>query len=68
MTHKKLNRIIGVLVFAATLLIYLLTLAPTVVFWDVGEFIAAAKMMQVPHPPGSPLFLLGARIAMMIPF
>ncbi|MEW6509318.1 MAG: DUF2723 domain-containing protein, partial [Bacteroidota bacterium] len=54
--------------FAATLLIYLLTLAPTVVFWDVGEFIAAAKMMQVPHPPGSPLFLLGARIAMMIPF
>jgi len=26
------------------------------------------KLMQVPHPPGSPLFLFGARIAMMIPF
>jgi len=34
---------------------------------DVGEFIAAAKLMQVPHPP-IPLFLFGARIAMMIPF
>jgi hypothetical protein len=25
-------------------------------------------LLQVPHPPGSPLFLLAARIAMMIPF
>jgi len=50
------------------LVVYVLTLAPTVVFWDVGEFIAAAKMLQVPHPPGSPLFLLLTRMAMMIPF
>jgi hypothetical protein len=68
MPHKKLNAIIAAAVFAATLAVYLVTLAPTVVFWDVGEFIAAAKLMQVPHPPGSPLFLLFARIAMMIPF
>jgi hypothetical protein len=68
MNHKMLNRIVAVAVFAAALVVYLLTLSPTVVFWDVGEFIAAAKLMQVPHPPGSPLFLLAARIAMMIPF
>lgn len=68
MNHKRLNRIIAVTVLAVALVVYLLTLSPTVVFWDVGEFIAAAKMMQVPHPPGSPLFLLAARIAMMIPF
>jgi hypothetical protein len=68
MDHIRINRIVAACVFAAALGVYLLTLSPTVVFWDVGEFIAAAQMLQVPHPPGSPLFLLGARIAMMIPF
>ncbi|MGB6121995.1 MAG: DUF2723 domain-containing protein, partial [Bacteroidota bacterium] len=68
MTHRKLNRIIAASVFCLTLLVYMLSLPPTVVFWDVGEFIAAAKMLQVPHPPGAPLFLLLTRVAMMVPF
>ncbi len=68
MLNRKLNAIIAAAVFAMTLLVYMLTLAPTVVFWDVGEFIAAARLLQVPHPPGSPLFLLLARVATMIPF
>ena len=68
MSHRTLNRIVAGVVFLATMVVYFLTLSTTVVFWDVGEFIAAAKLMQVPHPPGSPLFLFGARIAMMIPF
>jgi hypothetical protein len=67
MTHIKLNRIVAVSVFAISMVVYAITLSPTVVFWDVGEFIAAAKLMQVPHPPGSPLFLLLARVAMMLP-
>jgi len=68
MTHTFLNRTAAVVVFFVTMITYALTISPTVVFWDVGEFIAAAQMMQVPHPPGSPLFLLVTRIAMMIPF
>jgi hypothetical protein len=68
MADLKLNRIIAALVFCISFAVYMATLAPTVVFWDVGEFIAAAKLLQVPHPPGSPLFLLTTRIAMMIPF
>ncbi len=68
MSPAKLNRVVAAGVFAAALLVYALTIAPTVVFWDVGEFIAAAKMLQVPHPPGSPLFLLVTRLAMMVPF
>jgi hypothetical protein len=67
MTHNKLNRIIAGAVFFVSLMTYMMTIAPTVVFWDVGEFIAASYMLQVPHPPGSPLFLLLNRIAMMIP-
>ena len=68
MEHTRINRIVAGLVFVVSFGVYLLTLSPTVVFWDVGEFIAAAWMMQVPHPPGSPLFLIGARVAMMLPY
>ena len=68
MADLKVNRIIAAGVFCIAFGVYIATLSPTVVFWDVGEFIAAAKLLQVPHPPGSPLFLLAARIAMMIPY
>ncbi len=67
MSHKMLNRILAALAFLVPMIVYIITVAPTVVFWDVGEFIAAAYMMQVPHPPGSPLFLFLTRIAMMLP-
>ncbi|HTP13257.1 MAG TPA: DUF2723 domain-containing protein [Bacteroidota bacterium] len=62
-----MNRIVGVVVFVVSLATYLRTISPTVVFWDVGEFCAAAFSLQVPHPPGAPLFLLLARLSAMIP-
>ncbi|MGA9408607.1 MAG: DUF2723 domain-containing protein, partial [Bacteroidota bacterium] len=67
MEHKKLNRLVAGFVFLVSLVVYIKTLSDTVVFWDVGEFIAATYLMQVPHPPGSPFFLIIAKIFAMLP-
>ncbi|GAB4183966.1 MAG: DUF2723 domain-containing protein [Calditrichia bacterium] len=67
MTEKKLNMVLASFVFIFSLIVYLLTMAPTVSFWDCGEFIACSFRLAVPHPPGAPYYLLLGRIFSMIP-
>jgi hypothetical protein len=52
----------GILVFILSLVVYSLTMSPTVSFWDCGEFISSAAGLLVPHPPGAPLYLLLGRL------
>ncbi|MEJ2543644.1 MAG: DUF2723 domain-containing protein, partial [Calditrichaceae bacterium] len=68
MEMEKLNRIVAGVIFAFTTVIYTLTVAPTVSFWDCGEFIACSFKMAVPHPPGAPLYLLVGRFFTLLPF
>ena len=49
------------------LAIYLATLAPTTAFWDTSEYIAAAKVLGIPHPPGNPLFIIMAHVFGLLP-
>jgi hypothetical protein len=66
MTHyKRINNVIGWLVFLIATTVYVLTLEPTASFWDSGEFIASSYKLLVPHPPGAPLYLLIGRIFSM---
>ncbi len=59
--HRKYNAICATFVFLSTLLVYTLTVAPTVSFWDCGEYIGASHSLGVPHPPGNPLYVLLGR-------
>ena len=68
MNHKMINRGIAAALFVLAEVIYLMTMAPTLSFWDCGEFIATAYTLGVPHPPGAPFFLLVGRLFSMIPF
>ena len=52
----------AVIAGAAIFLLYAVTLAPTTAFWDTSEYIATGYILGIPHPPGNPLFVVMARV------
>ncbi|HUS86182.1 MAG TPA: DUF2723 domain-containing protein [Bacteroidales bacterium] len=60
--YNSLNNLIGWITLVLSASVYLLTVEPTVSFWDCGEFILSAWKLQVGHPPGAPFFLILGRI------
>lgn len=68
MNSKRLYYGLGAFVFFLALFVGFSTVQPSVSFWDCGEFIASSYGMQVPHPPGTPFFLMMGRLLSLIPF
>ncbi|MEQ9412195.1 MAG: DUF2723 domain-containing protein, partial [Cyclobacteriaceae bacterium] len=62
MNFQRTNNVTGWITFAIAFITYWLTFEETASYWDVGEFIAVAYKLEVPHPPGAPLFLLLGRL------
>jgi hypothetical protein len=66
MQYKKINNLLGWLCFAIASICYILTLEPSVSFWDCGEFISCAYRLQVAHEPGYPVFaMLGKAFSLL---
>ncbi|MEA2064315.1 MAG: DUF2723 domain-containing protein, partial [Gemmatimonadota bacterium] len=65
--YKKEHYLMAGLSFIFVMIVYVLTMAPTVTFWDAGEFLAASYTLGVPHPPGTPLFVLLGRVMATLP-
>jgi hypothetical protein len=66
MQYKNINNLLGWLCFSIASITYILTLEPSVSFWDCGEFISCAYRLQVSHQPGYPLFaMLGKAFSLL---
>lgn len=66
MNFRKLNNITGWAVFFIAFATYFLTREARGSLWDCGEFVASADKLQLPHPPGAPLFVLLGRFFIIL--
>ena len=67
MNYKRINNITGWIICIIACTVYIMTMEATGSLWDCGEFASSAYKLQVPHPPGAPLFVLIGRL-FMAPF
>jgi len=68
MTESPRPSYIAAAIAAAVMfLLYFATIAPSTWMWDTGEYMAAVKVLGLPHPPGNPLFVLLANAFAQLP-
>lgn len=67
MNESRWRLLIFIVVFLVVFGVYLYSVAPTASFWDCAELIAVSYIAGVPHPPGTPLFVMLGRIFTMLP-
>jgi Flp pilus assembly protein TadD len=68
MNERRLTWFVALLVFLAAIAVYLTTQYRTVPFWDSGEFIAVSTILGIPHPPGTPFYVLLGRMFTLLPW
>lgn len=62
MSFNKINNLVGWIVTLIACSVYIMTAEAGGSLWDCGEFVSSCFKLQVPHPPGAPLFVLIGRV------
>jgi hypothetical protein len=66
--YSRARLFVGLAIFVASLTLYVLTLAPSVMPGDYAEFQMSAAILGVPHPTGYPLYILLGKLFTLLPF
>ena len=66
MNFSRVNNLTGWVICVIACTVYLLTAEAGGSLWDCGEFVSSAFKLQVPHPPGAPLFVMIARLFIIL--
>src|SRR6202048_789921 len=66
MNYRKVNNITGWIIGIIACVVYIGSREATGSFWDCGEFDSSAYKLQLPHPPGAPLFVLLGRFFIIL--
>ncbi|MFN5480359.1 MAG: DUF2723 domain-containing protein [Chitinophagaceae bacterium] len=66
MSFNKINNIVGWFVALIACSVYIVTAEAGGSLWDCGEFISSCFKLQIPHPPGAPLFVIMGRVFIVL--
>lgn len=66
MNFKRINNITGWIIGIFACIVYIMTAEAGGSLWDCGEFVSSCFKVQIPHPPGAPLFVLLGRFFIIL--
>ena len=66
MNFKRINNITGWVVCLIACTVFVMTSEAGGSLWDCGEFVSSCFKVQIPHPPGAPLFVLIGRVFIVL--
>lgn len=64
--ERRMHRRVCGVVFALLLATYWLTTPDSVSYWDCPEYVSAAYLLEIGHPPGNPVWMLVEHIVTLL--